>query len=132
MCFFGCALANAAAQQISDNPLTGTAGRGAGQREATKITDNIYQAIGFGTTFLIITSEGNVIVETSGAASAPEHVRVLKAQSSAPAKYIILIHRHGDHTGGIALWKEAEPTSGGERDERGQRRIHADAGNSSA
>ena len=88
-------------------PLTGAAGRGAGQTAALKITDNIYQANGFGNTFLITTPEGNVIVDTSGAQPAANHLRLLKAVSAAPVRYIILTHGHPDHTGGVALWKEA-------------------------
>jgi alkyl sulfatase BDS1-like metallo-beta-lactamase superfamily hydrolase len=97
----------AVAQPPSDNPLTGVAARGVGQTEATRITDNIYQAIGFGNTFLVTTPDGNVIIDTSSAGSAALHVKLLKAKSPAPVKYIILTHGHGDHTGGIALWKEA-------------------------
>ena len=100
------AFAFAAAAQ-TDLPLTGGQGRGAGQTAALKVTDNIYQATGFGNTFLITTPEGNVIVDTSSAPVAPNHLRLLKAVSAAPVKYIILTHGHGDHTGGVALWKEA-------------------------
>jgi alkyl sulfatase BDS1-like metallo-beta-lactamase superfamily hydrolase len=97
----------AAASAQTANPLTSAAARGEGQREAARVTDNIWQATGFGNTFMITTSEGNVIVDTSGAAAAPEHVRLLKAKSTAPVKYIILTHAHGDHTGGVQLWREA-------------------------
>ena len=83
-------------------PSTGSGGpaRGAGQREAIRLTDNIWQASGFGNTFLITTPEGNVIIDTSSAAPAQDHVKLLKAKSAAPVKYIILTHAHGDHTGG--------------------------------
>jgi alkyl sulfatase BDS1-like metallo-beta-lactamase superfamily hydrolase len=76
-------------------------------REAVKITDNIYQAVGFGNTFMIVTPAGNVIVDTSMPGPARLHVKLLKEKSSAPVKYIILTHAHGDHTGGIPLWKES-------------------------
>src|SRR5579863_2520031 len=79
---------------------------GLDRKEAVKITDNIYQAIGFGNTFLVTTPAGNVIIDTSNAGTAPLHVNLLKARSAAPVKYIILTHGHGDHTGGVALWKE--------------------------
>ena len=38
---------------------------GANQKEALKINDAIYQGIGFGKTFLVTTSEGNVFIEPS-------------------------------------------------------------------
>jgi alkyl sulfatase BDS1-like metallo-beta-lactamase superfamily hydrolase len=92
-------------QPLPSNPTTLTR-EGLDRTDAIKITDNIYQAIGFGNTFLITTSEGNVIIDTSIAETAPHHVKLLKSRSSAPVKYIILTHGHGDHTGGVALWKE--------------------------
>lgn len=93
--------------QMPENPIT-LVREGADQTAALKINEAIYQAIGFGNTFLITTSEGNVIIDTSIANRAPQHMKLLKAVSSAPVKYIILTHGHGDHTGGIALWKEPD------------------------
>ena len=93
------ALATAAAAQI---PLN--AGRD--QHEALKINDAIYQGVGFGNTYMVITSAGNVIIDTSSPNRAPQHRKLLKAVSQAPIKYIILTHGHGDHTGGVAQWKE--------------------------
>src|SRR5712675_1953494 len=58
-------------------------------------------------TFMIVTRDGNVIVDTSIAAAAPAHKRALTAVNAGPIKAIILTHAHGDHTGGIALWKQA-------------------------
>jgi alkyl sulfatase BDS1-like metallo-beta-lactamase superfamily hydrolase len=95
----------ACAQPLPNNPTTLTR-EGLDRTEAVKITDHIYQAIGFGNTFLVTTSDGNVIIDTSSANVAPLHVKLLKARSAAPVKYIILTHGHGDHTGGVALWKE--------------------------
>jgi alkyl sulfatase BDS1-like metallo-beta-lactamase superfamily hydrolase len=95
----------AMAQETAQTPRS-PVGQGAGQKEALRITDSIYQGIGFGNTFMVTTPEGNVIIDTSGAERAPQHVRLLKKVNSAPVKYIILTHGHGDHTGGVALWKE--------------------------
>jgi len=91
--------------QLGANPLTPLR-EGLDRKEAVKITDNIYQAIGFGNTFLVTTPAGNVIIDTSNVGTAPLHVKLLKARSAASVKYIILTHGHGDHTGGVALWKE--------------------------
>src|SRR5271154_3983973 len=91
--------------QLGANPVSPFR-EGMDRKEAVKITDNIYQAIGFGNTFLVTTPEGNVIIDTSNAQAAQLHVKLLRAHSTAPVKYIILTHGHGDHTGGVALWKE--------------------------
>src|SRR5438128_29881 len=74
---------------------------GADQQQANKINEAIYQAVGFGNTYLVTTSEGNVIIDTSMPMPARRHVKLLKAVSNGPVKYIILTHGHGDHTGGV-------------------------------
>jgi alkyl sulfatase BDS1-like metallo-beta-lactamase superfamily hydrolase len=56
-------------------------------------------------TFLITTPDGNVVIDTSLAAVAPAHKQALTAKSGAPIKAIVLTHAHGDHTGGVALWR---------------------------
>jgi alkyl sulfatase BDS1-like metallo-beta-lactamase superfamily hydrolase len=91
--------------QLGSNPLTPMR-EGLDRKEAVKITDNIYQAVGFGNTFLVTTAAGNVIIDTSNVLAASLHVKLLKARSAAPVKFIILTHGHGDHTGGVGLWKE--------------------------
>jgi alkyl sulfatase BDS1-like metallo-beta-lactamase superfamily hydrolase len=79
---------------------------GQNQTEALKVNEAIYQGIGFGNTFLITTPDGNVIVDTSSANIAPKHRELLTKVSDAPVRYIILTHGHGDHTGGVHLWKQ--------------------------
>jgi len=72
-----------------------------------KINEAISMVQGFGNTFMVRTSEGNVIIDTSIALHARKHHELLTADNKAPIKYIILTHGHGDHTGGVPLWKEA-------------------------
>lgn len=92
------------AQVTGGNPLLS----GASQTEAIKINEVIFQATGFGNSFLIKTSEGNVIVDTSLSVNAPRHKKLLEAIDDGPIKYIILTHAHGDHTGGVELWREED------------------------
>jgi alkyl sulfatase BDS1-like metallo-beta-lactamase superfamily hydrolase len=94
----------AAGQQdrVPDNPAVLTR---VGDR-VIKVNDAIRMVLGFGNTFMVTTPDGNVIIDTSIAAHARVHHRLLRSESSAPTRYIILTHAHGDHTGGVPLWKE--------------------------
>src|ERR1700760_3712473 len=79
---------------------------GANQTKALSFAGGrIFQATGFGNTFMVTTKAGNVIIDTSLAPNAPRHVALLRAVSAGPVKDIILTHAHGDHTGGVSLWK---------------------------
>jgi alkyl sulfatase BDS1-like metallo-beta-lactamase superfamily hydrolase len=83
-------------------------GAGAGQTKALAFAGGrIFQATGFGNTFMVTTKAGNVIIDTSLPTNAARHHALLKAVSAAPIKDIILTHSHGDHTGGVPAWKEA-------------------------
>lgn len=71
-----------------------------------KVNEAISMVQGFGNTFMVATNEGNVIIDTSIAMHARKHHQLLTAENKGPIKYIILTHGHGDHTGGVSLWKE--------------------------
>src|SRR5216684_4118695 len=59
-------------------------------------------------TFLVTTADGNVVIDTSLAAAPPAHKQALTEKSGAPIKAIILTHAHGDHTGGVGIWRGPE------------------------
>lgn len=71
-----------------------------------KVSEAISMVEGFGNTFMVTTPEGNVMIDTSIAAHARKHHQLLTSENKGPIKYIILTHGHGDHTGGVPLWKE--------------------------
>jgi alkyl sulfatase BDS1-like metallo-beta-lactamase superfamily hydrolase len=85
----------------ADNPLR----TGANQQAAVRVNEAIYLAYGFGNTFLVTTSDGNVVIDTSSIVRAPRAKELLQRENAGPIKYIILTHGHGDHTGGVQLWK---------------------------
>lgn len=82
-----------------------TAGRN--QTEALHFAGGrIHMAVGFGNTYLVTTKAGDVVVDTSSPQPAKRHRELLRAVSKAPVRYIVLTHAHGDHTGGVDLWRE--------------------------
>ena len=82
--------------------------QGSTQTEAQRVNEVIYKATGFGNTFMVVTDQGNVIVDTSLEPMAPHHKKLLTAVSDGPIHSVIITHGHGDHTGGVALWREPE------------------------
>jgi alkyl sulfatase BDS1-like metallo-beta-lactamase superfamily hydrolase len=91
--------------QVSPLSLDEYSRLGTRQTAATKVNDHIYLAPGFSNTFLVLTDEGNVVIDTSSAITARKHHELLRKVSQAPVRYIVLTHGHHDHTGGVALWK---------------------------
>lgn len=98
------AMAPAQTQIGVDNPLR----TGESQQAAVRINDAIFLAYGFGNTFLVTTSAGNVVIDTSSVVRAPRAKELLQRENAGPIKYIVLTHGHGDHTGGVPLWKAAD------------------------
>jgi alkyl sulfatase BDS1-like metallo-beta-lactamase superfamily hydrolase len=93
-----------------------------GQPRVLDLGHGIYEAVGVavGTggdrsvavpasnTFLVTTADGSVVIDTSLAAVAAAHKQALGAKATGAVKAIVLTHTHGDHTGGVALWRGAE------------------------
>ncbi len=79
---------------------------GVGQTRAESFAGGrIFQATGFGNSFRVVTPAGDVIIDTSSAFNAKRHHTLLSAVSDHAVKDIILTHGHGDHTGGVPVWK---------------------------
>ena len=66
--------------------------QGSTQTEAQKVNEVIYKATGFGNTFMVVTDQGNVIVDTSLEAMAPHHKKLLTAVSDGPVHSVIITH----------------------------------------
>jgi alkyl sulfatase BDS1-like metallo-beta-lactamase superfamily hydrolase len=74
--------------------------------KAVRITDSVYMAPMGSNVYLVMTQEGNVVIDTAPDRDAQQAKDLLTAVSQAPVKYIILTHGHADHIGGIGLWKQ--------------------------
>jgi len=90
-----------AQQMVPDSPLR----IGEDQKVAERINEAILVAYGFGNTFMVTTRDGNVIIDTSSMLRAPKAKELLQRENSGPITHIILTHAHGDHSGGVKLWK---------------------------
>lgn len=58
-------------------------------------------------TIVLDTPAGAVIIDTSRPPASRAHFDLLQKAGVTKAAYVILTHGHGDHTGGVALWKGA-------------------------
>jgi alkyl sulfatase BDS1-like metallo-beta-lactamase superfamily hydrolase len=108
ICALSSSISLAESQAEGTNDHTMSLQQASTQTEATRIVDNIYSATGFGNTFLIVTDEGNVVIDSSLASNAPKHKALLNKVDSREPKFIIITHAHGDHIGGVPLWKAEE------------------------
>jgi len=99
-------VSSAPSQPVPDNP-TALLRTGASQTKATRVNEAIFEASGFGNTMMVVTGQGNVVIDTSIATQAERNKKLLQSENTGPVKYIILTHAHGDHTGGVRLWKQA-------------------------
>ena len=73
--------------------------------QAKQIHPAIYQATGVSNTTMVVTDEGNVVIDTALAQVAPLHKRALKRSNNNKVTHIILTHAHKDHTGGLPTWR---------------------------
>lgn len=79
----------------------------ASQDEAEKIIDGVYLSRGLSNSFLIVTPEGRVVINTGMGFEAPVHKRNYDAVDDSPVRYIVLTQGHVDHVGGFDFMAEA-------------------------
>ena len=80
--------------------------RPASQTEAIPINDFIYLSKGLSNSYLVVTSEGRVVINTGMGFEAGVHKRCFDAVDSSPVRYIVLTQGHVDHVGGADLFFE--------------------------
>jgi alkyl sulfatase BDS1-like metallo-beta-lactamase superfamily hydrolase len=78
----------------------------ASQAEARRVHDLVYASEGLSNSYLVVTPEGRVIINTGMGFEAPIHKRNYDAVDSAPVRFILLTQGHVDHVGGVDLLRE--------------------------
>ncbi len=80
--------------------------RPASMPEALRINDFIYASHGLSNSYLVLTAEGRVVINTGMGFEAAVHKRNFDAVDRSPLRYILLTQGHVDHVGGVDLFKE--------------------------
>jgi len=70
----------------------------------------IYRSGGTTASYMILTDNGRIIVNTGMGFEAPHHKRVFDAIRTGPTHHIITTQAHVDHVGGVDLFKEPGTT----------------------
>jgi glyoxylase-like metal-dependent hydrolase (beta-lactamase superfamily II) len=73
---------------------------------AFPINGFLWRSGGTSASYLLVTREGRVIVNTGMGWEAPHHQRVFDAICPGPTPYVITTQGHVDHVGGVALFRE--------------------------
>jgi alkyl sulfatase BDS1-like metallo-beta-lactamase superfamily hydrolase len=80
--------------------------RPASQSRAKRINNFIYLSEGLSNSYLVVTPEGRVVINTGMGFEAPVHKRNYDAVDRGPVRYILLTQGHVDHVGGVDLFRE--------------------------
>ncbi|MBW2396639.1 MAG: MBL fold metallo-hydrolase, partial [Deltaproteobacteria bacterium] len=70
------------------------------------INEFIYLSEGNSNAFLIVTSEGRIVINTGMGFEAPMHKAYFDSVDSGPVRYVIFTQGHVDHVGGSDLFVE--------------------------
>jgi alkyl sulfatase BDS1-like metallo-beta-lactamase superfamily hydrolase len=79
----------------------------ASQPAAVPINDFVYVSEGLSNSYLVVTSEGRVVINTGMGFEAPVHRRNFDAVDPGPVRYVVLTQGHVDHVGGVDPFREA-------------------------
>ena len=74
--------------------------------EARQLNEFLYMSEGLSSSYLVVTREGRVVINTGMGFEAPVHKRNYDAVDAGPVRYILLTQAHVDHVGGVDLFRE--------------------------
>ena len=73
---------------------------------AVPVADGIWMSPGLSNSFLVVTSDGRVVVNTGMGFESGHHRRLYDAVDDGPVRYILLTQGHVDHVGGVDTFRE--------------------------
>ncbi len=77
------------------------------QDQAIAINDFIYMSQGTSNSYMVLTTQGRVIINTGLGFEALTHKQVFDAVHPGPTPYILLTQGHVDHLGGVGQFRES-------------------------
>jgi glyoxylase-like metal-dependent hydrolase (beta-lactamase superfamily II) len=80
--------------------------RPATTRRQKRVNDFIWLSEGNSNAYLIVTSEGRVVINTGMGFEAPVHKAFFDGVDAGPVRYIVLTQGHVDHVGGVDVLRE--------------------------
>jgi glyoxylase-like metal-dependent hydrolase (beta-lactamase superfamily II) len=80
--------------------------RPASQTEATQVAEEIWLSEGLSNSYLVVTKQGRVVINTGMGFEAPVHKRLFDAVDRGPVRFILLTQGHVDHVGGVEVFRE--------------------------
>jgi alkyl sulfatase BDS1-like metallo-beta-lactamase superfamily hydrolase len=82
--------------------------RPAWQEAAEEIADGVYLSQGLSNSYLVVTSEGRVVVNTGMGFEAGHHRRLYDAVDTGPVRAVLLTQGHVDHVGGVDHFRDPD------------------------
>jgi alkyl sulfatase BDS1-like metallo-beta-lactamase superfamily hydrolase len=79
---------------------------GDAQTEAVEITPFVFMARDISNSYLVTTSDGDVVINTGMPDGAERSLALFKPHRTGPLRYIVLTQSHADHFGGVPLFME--------------------------
>ncbi|MGZ6972846.1 MAG: MBL fold metallo-hydrolase [Acidimicrobiia bacterium] len=73
---------------------------------ALPVADGIWLSPGLSNSYLVVTSEGRVVINTGMGFESGHHRRLYDAIDPSPVRYILLTQGHVDHVGGVDTFRE--------------------------
>ncbi len=73
---------------------------------AVRVAEHVWLSEGLSNSYLVVTGEGRVVINTGMGHEAPVHKDLFDAVDSSPVRYILLTQGHVDHVGGVDWFRE--------------------------